>query len=111
MAHAVAVGEDQHGLVRGVELRQCALEVEDADLAGVGFALAAFAPSGVAELGCPGVAEGDAIGGPLFEAQGRRRLTGAQVSAITTTGCGLLFDNFQMGGQYSQNRRGSIAVP
>ena len=69
VAHAVAIGEDQHGLVRGIELREGAFKVEDADLAGVGFALAAFAPSGVAELGSPGVAEGDAIGGPLFEAQ------------------------------------------
>jgi hypothetical protein len=36
------VGEQQDLLVRGIEQRQCAFEVEDADLARVGFTLAAF---------------------------------------------------------------------
>lgn len=45
MADSVAIGEEQDLLVGGIELRECALEVGDADGAALGFALAAFAPS------------------------------------------------------------------
>jgi hypothetical protein len=58
VAQAVAVGEEQGLLVRGIEVRQGALEVDYADVAAVGFALAAFAPSGVLDVGGAAMAQG-----------------------------------------------------
>jgi hypothetical protein len=66
---AVAVGGEQNCLVRGVEARECAFEVEDADVAGVGFGLAALAPSFVAESRGASAPERGAIYGPLLEAE------------------------------------------
>ena len=45
---AVAVGEQQRELVRGVERGQRVLEVDHSDVAGVGVGLAALSPTGVA---------------------------------------------------------------
>lgn len=57
MAHSVAVGEEQDLLAHRVEVRQCAFEVEDADIAAVGFALAAFFPAAELEARGAAVAE------------------------------------------------------
>ena len=50
VAESVAVGQEQNLLVRGIEVREGALEVHSSDVAAGGFASAAFAPSAVAEV-------------------------------------------------------------
>ncbi len=60
-----AVDEEQDGLVLLGEMGQGALEIDDADNAGVTLAGAAFAPSLAVVVGDVAALESGAIGGPL----------------------------------------------
>ncbi len=69
VALAVAVGEDQGVPVRGVQRGERAFKVEDSHVAGVGFGLAPFSPSGVWEAAGASALESGAVYGSLSEAQ------------------------------------------
>jgi hypothetical protein len=62
---AVAVGEDERGLLRGVERGECALKVDDSHVAGVGVGLAAFSPCGALEARGAAKLEGGTFDGGL----------------------------------------------
>ena len=65
MSYAVAVGEDEGELVRGVQRGEGLLEIDHSDVAGVGVGLAAFAPPGARQPGGASAPESFAFYGGL----------------------------------------------